>query len=55
HGVQWAFHNAFRVIEGDRAVARPVEDDSQSTSVILSNLEQYHEQKRLQQEKKKRE
>ncbi|PGH30073.1 hypothetical protein GX50_07178 [[Emmonsia] crescens] len=55
HGVQWVFHNAFRVIEGERAVPQPVEDNSQTTSVILSNLEQYHEQKQQQQEIRKRE
>ncbi|OJD12756.1 hypothetical protein AJ78_06695 [Emergomyces pasteurianus Ep9510] len=54
HGMQWAFHNAFRVIEGDQAVAQPIEDNnSQTSSVILSNLEKYREHKMQQREKKK--
>ncbi|PGG97566.1 hypothetical protein GX51_07260 [Blastomyces parvus] len=54
HGVQWAFHHAFRVIEGAQAVPQPAEDNSQTTSVILSNLEQYRERKQQQQQIRKR-
>ncbi|EEQ92218.2 uncharacterized protein BDCG_07338 [Blastomyces dermatitidis ER-3] len=54
HGVQWAFHSAFRVIEGGQAVPHPAEDNSQTTSVILSNLEQYRERKKQQEGIRKR-
>ncbi|EGC48604.1 conserved hypothetical protein [Histoplasma capsulatum var. duboisii H88] len=54
-GVQWAFHNAFRVIEGGQTVAPLAEDNSQTTSVIFSNLEQHREQKKQQRAMRKRE
>ncbi|OJD25165.1 hypothetical protein ACJ73_03468 [Blastomyces percursus] len=50
HGVQWAFHNAFRVIEGGQAITHPAEDNSMTTSVILSNMEQYRERRKQQQQ-----
>ncbi|KLJ07596.1 hypothetical protein EMPG_16918 [Blastomyces silverae] len=52
HGVQWVFHNAFRVIEGGQAVPQPAEDNSLTTSAILSNLERYRERKKQQEIRK---
>ncbi|PGH06809.1 hypothetical protein AJ79_06452 [Helicocarpus griseus UAMH5409] len=54
HGVQWAFRNAFLMVEGERAVPQPVED-SQTSSAILQNLADYREQKKQRQEAKKSE